>query len=133
MGPQVLEDPLAGQGLQLRVRLAHKFAMNPRETLETRKARWGCGDGAPELCGSESSLLLGCWSGVSPPNHVSDAQWQARWSPVSSSMMIGLGLLFNLFTSGPQLVCRALKACQGTRRRKIPRLPIYRAMINIRR
>ena len=33
MGPQVPEDPLAGQGLQLRVRLAHKFAMNPRETI----------------------------------------------------------------------------------------------------
>jgi hypothetical protein len=41
VGPQVPEDPLAGQSLQLRVLLAHKFAMNPRGTIETRKARSG--------------------------------------------------------------------------------------------
>ena len=26
-------------------------------------------------------VVLGCRSGVTPPNHVSDARWPARWSP----------------------------------------------------
>jgi hypothetical protein len=63
----------------------------------------GCGDGAPGFCGSESSFLLGCWSGVSPPNHVSDARWQARWSPVSSSM------------APPGQVARVIDPCSHSR------------------
>ena len=55
---------------------------------------------APRVCGSESSFLLGCWSGVSPPNHVSDSRWQARWSP-------------RFHVDGPGLVARVVDPTKG--------------------
>jgi hypothetical protein len=62
------------------------FSMNPRETIEARKARSGLWRWCTRVLWFRILFFLGCWSGVPPPNHVSSVQWQARWSPVSSSM-----------------------------------------------